>query len=296
MNIATGGRWLRLVLIAAAATLAFGPALRAQIPDTPTPTSGGGVTNQTTMGVAGGLGDSLSYGIVGDQHQRDQFAAFQSFSKETDPAKRIQKGREFLRRYPKSSFEEQVDASLADTYRTQADWKDEYAYAHLALTLNPNDVDVLATVAWTIPHVFDPNASDANDQLDKAERYSKHALEALANLPKPAGMTDAQFSAAKARRAFQSHSALGLVYLRRNDYDNSERELALATKDNPTPDQTDLYVLGMDRVHLSRFAEAVDAFHACAAIAGTFQAPCNKNAAVASNQAAAAQSATPKSQ
>ncbi len=288
MNIGTGGRWLRGALIAAAAILASVSAAPAQMPGTPTPPSGGGVTNETTMGVGGGLGDSLSYGTVGDEQQREQFAAFQSFSKETNPTKRIEKGRDFLRKYPKSSFEEQVDASLVDTYRTQADWNDEYHYADMALMLNPNDVDVLATVSWTIPHIFDPKAPNASEQLDKAEKYSKHALEVLATLPKPAAMSDAQFTAAKAKRTFQVHSALGLVYFRRNDYDNSEKELAQATKDNPAPDQTDLYVLGLDRVHLSRFAEAADAFHACAAMAGTFHDPCTNNAAVATNQAAAA--------
>ena len=287
MNIGMGERWLRSALIAAAAILASVSAAPAQMPGTPTPTSGG-VTNETTMGAGGGLGDSLSYGTVGDEQQREQFAAFQSFSKEANPTKRIEKGREFLRKYPKSSFEEQVDASLVDTYRTQADWNDEYHYADLALMLNPNDVDVLATVSWTIPHIFDPKAPNASEQLDKAERYSKHALEVLATLPKPAIMSDAQFTAAKAKRTYQLHSALGLVYFRRNDYDNSEKELVQATKDNPAPDQTDLYVLGLDRVHLSRFAEAADAFHACAAMAGTFHDPCANNAAVAENQAAAA--------
>jgi len=254
------------------------------------PGDSGGVTNQTMMGTGGGLGDSLAYGTMGDQHEREQVSAFQAFSKEADPAKRVQKGREFLKKYPKSRFEEQVDAALVDTYRTQADWADEYHYADLALALNPNDVDVLAMVSWTIPHVFDPKSPDANDQLDKAEKYSKHALEVLSTLPKPADMTDMQFAAAKAHRTLQSHSALGLVYFRRNDYENSEKELAQATNDNPTPDQTDLYVLGIDRVHLSRFSDAVAAFHACAAMTGTFQDPCNKNAAIATNQATAAKS------
>lgn len=287
MSIETGGRWLRRAVVAAVGILAWASMAWAQTPGSPPPGGSGGITNQTTMGAGGGLGDSLAYGTIGDQQERDQVAAFKAFSKETDPAKRIQKGREFLKKYPKSTLEEQVEASLVDTYRMQADWTNEYHYADLALALNPNDVDVLATVSWTIPHVFDPKSPDANDQLDKAERYSKHALDVLSTLPKPADMSDPQFAAAKARRTSQSHSALGLVYFRRNDYENSEKELAQATKDNPASDQTDLYVLGIDRVHLSRFAEAADAFHACAAMTGTFQDPCNKNAAVAMNQAAA---------
>jgi len=287
MSMETGRRWLRGALVAAAAMVVCASAARAQMPGSG-PGGSGGVTNQTGMNAGGGYGDSLAYGTVGHEQEREEFRAFQAFVKEADAAKRIQKGRDFLKKYPKSKFEEQIDATLVDTYRTQADWTNEYHYADLALALNPNDVDVLAAVSWTIPHVFDPKSPDANNQLEKAEEYSKHALEVLSTLPKPADMTDAQFAAAKAHRTLQSHSALGLVYFRRNDYENSEKELSQATKDNPAPDQTDLYVLGIDRVHLSRFAEAVDAFHACAAMTGTFQDPCNKNAAVATNQATAA--------
>ena len=284
MSIETGGHWLRGGFVAAAGILACASLVRAQMPGSG-PGGSGGVTNQTMMGTGGGLGDSLSYGTVGHQQEREQVSAFQAFSKESDAAKKIQKGRDFLRKYPKSPFEEQVDAALTDAYRTQADWKNEYSYGEQALALNPNDVDVLAMVSWTIPHVFDPKSPDANDQLDKAEKYSKHALDVLSTIQKPHDMNDAGFAAAKAHRTAQSHSALGLVYFRRNDYENSEKELAQATKDNPTPDQTDLYVVGIDRVHLSRFGEAADAFHACAAMAGTFQDPCKKNAAAADAQA-----------
>ena len=289
MNIATRGAWFPAVL--AAAVLCFASSAGAQGAATPQPGGSGGVTNQTTMGAGGGLGDSLAYGTVGHQQERDEFAAFQSFSKETDSAKKIQKGREFLKKYPKSRFEEPIDAALADTYRTQADWTDEYRYADLALALDPDDVDVLASVGWTIPHAFDPKSPDANDQLDKAQKYALHAIDVLATLPKPAGKTDEQFATAKAWRTYQAHSALGLVYFRRNDYESSEKELAQAVGANAKLDQTDFYVLGMDRAHLSQFSEAADAFHACAAIAGPLQGPCSKNAAVAANQAA-----SPKSQ
>ena len=277
---------LRLVCLASA-ILASALATHAQMNGTPPPPGSGSVTNQTTMGAGGGLGDSLSYGTVGHQQEREQFNAYQAFVKESDASKKIQKGREFLRKFPKSPFEEQVEASLVDTYRTQSDWPDEYHYADMALALDPNDVDVLATVSWTIPHVFDPKNPDANDQLDKAEKYSMHALDILATLPKPPGMDDARFAAAKARRTYQAHSALGLVYFRRNDYENSANELAQATKGNPTQDQTDLYVLGLDLVHLSRFGEAADAFRGCGQVAGPLQDPCRKNGATASAQAAA---------
>jgi len=246
---------------------------------------GSGVPNQSQVGQSGGtMNDQLQYGTMGHEVEREQTGAFQAFSKEHDPAKKIQKGREFLLRYPKSSFTEQVDAGLMDTYRTQSDWNNEYHFADQALALNPNDVDVLATVGWTIPHVLTPSDADADQELEKAETFAKHAIEVLANLPKPPDLTDAQFIAAKSKRTYQAHSALGLVYFRREDYDNSAKELEQATKGNPTPDPTDLFILGADLQNLNRYSEAEDAFHGCSQIAGTLQDRCKQSADMAKTQ------------
>lgn len=246
---------------------------------------GEGVGNQTQMGTAGGMTDQLVYGTLGSQVAREQNDAFQSFNKERDTTKKIQKGRDFLKKYPTSQLAEQVDASLMDIYRVQADWTNEYQYADQALALNPKDVDVLATVAWTIPHVYKPTDPDAAAELDKAEKFSKEALEILSTIPKPKELTDEQFTAAKSKRTIQAHSALGLVYFRRNNYEDSAKEMEQSTKGNPAPDQTDMFVLGVDLMHLNRFGDAADAFHGCAQIAGPLQDPCNKNSAAATAQA-----------
>jgi hypothetical protein len=251
------------------------------------PSTGSQIPNQTMIGQSGGtMNDQLQFGTMGHQVARDQQDAYDAFLKERDAARKIQRGRDFLRRYPKSPFEEQVDATLMDAYRTQSDWKNEYDYGDQALTLNPNDVDVLATVGWTIPHVYQPSDPDATQELDKAEKYAKHAIEVLTAMPKPHGLTDAEFGAAKAKRTYQAHSALGLVYFRRDDYGDSANELEQSTKGNPAPDQTDFYVLGVDLMHLSRFGEAADAFRGCGGIAGALRVPCQNNAAAADAQAA----------
>ncbi len=269
MNTSFAGKLLRLICVAAIALFGCASLSWAQ---------GQGVGNQTQMGAGGGMTDQLQYGTMGHAAEREQTSAFQAFSKERDPEKKIQKGQEFLMKYPKSLYVEQVDAGLMDTYRTRADWKNEYEYADRALALNPKDVDVLTTVGWTIPHVYTPNDPNAEQELQKAETYSKQAIEILATLPKPRDMSDADFAAAKAKRTFQAHSALGLVYFRHQDYDNSAKELALATKDNPAPDQTDLFVLGVDSQHLNHASDAVDAFGRCGQIAGPYQDRCKQSA------------------
>jgi len=208
---------------------------------------------------------------------KDQVADFQAFSKERDPAKKIQRGDRFLVKYPKSPLIERVDVGMMNAYDQQQDWKNTYRLADNALALKPDDVDVLTTVAWTIPHVYSPSDPDADQELDKAETYSKHALDVLAKLPKPPDMNNEQFAASKAKRTVEAHSALGLVYFRRGDYGSSAAELAISTKDNPTPDQTDLFVLGVDLQNLNHDAEAADAFQKCAAIAGPLQSQCKDN-------------------
>src|SRR5690348_18275392 len=63
---------------------------------------GTGVPNQTAIGQSGGtMTDQLQYGTFGHEAERDEAAAYQKFSKQQEPAKKIQLGNEFLKRYPK---------------------------------------------------------------------------------------------------------------------------------------------------------------------------------------------------
>ena len=217
---------------------------------------------------------------------KDEIAAYKNFEKEPAPAKKVQLGSNFLKKYPKSKLAENVDVGMMNAYDAQQDWKDMYLFADNALALQPNDVDALTMVGWTIPHVYTPNDSDADQELDKAEKYSKHALEVLSTIKKPANMKQDQFEAAKSKREFRAHSALGLVYFRREDYDNSAKELALATKGNPVQDATDLYVLGADLQNLNRYSEASEAFKECSTVAGSLQSQCSHLATQTAAQAA----------
>ncbi len=276
MNTASAKKLLSFAFIAMIAISALAPISWAQ---------GEGIGNQTQMGTAGGMTDQLTMGNIGAQEAKEQDTAYKAFLKEQSPAKKIQLGNDFLQKYPKSLFAERVASGLMEIYRAQQDWKDTYRVADRALALQPDDVDVLTTVGWTIPHVYNPSDADADQQLNKAETYSKHAIDVLAKMPKPPEMTDAQFAASKAKRTFQAHSALGLVYFRRDDYENSAKELALATNGNPTPDATDLFVLGADLQNMSRFGDAADAYGACSQIASSLQNQCKQNADASKRQA-----------
>jgi tetratricopeptide (TPR) repeat protein len=209
---------------------------------------------------------------------KQELADYKKFYKENEePAKKIQLGKAFLQKYPKSTLSEAVEVELVNAYIARQDWPDVYTTADQALALKPDDVDVLATVGWVIPHVYHPDDPDADTLLIKAETYEKHAMEVLATMPKPPTLTETQFTALKAQKSLQAHSALGLVYFRRDNYDNSAKELQQAVQNNPNPDPADLYVLGIDLQNLQRWHEAAEVFDRCATIQSSLQDRCKQS-------------------
>lgn len=214
-------------------------------------------------------------------------AAYKAFynTKSQDADTRIQLGTAFVQKYPTSHYNESVYAGLTQAYYMKQDWKDFYDSGDKALALNSNDAPVLALVGWVIPHALNPNDPDASKNLDKAEQYEKHAIELIGTMAKPASVTDDQFAQMKTSLLSQAHSGLGLVYFRRQDSDDSVKELQQATQSAASPDPTDLFVLGIGLQSLSRYSEAVDAFNRCGQIPSALQDRCKQSAEAAKKQA-----------
>ena len=204
---------------------------------------------------------------------------------DSDPL--IQQGEDFLKKYPGSLYRASVYSRLAMAYFSKRDMDKMYASGEKGLELNPDDVDVLSLLGWVLPHTYNPNELDAEQKLVKAEQYSKHALELLANLPKPEGLTDEAFANTKKFELARGHSGLGLVYFRRGKFEDSIAEMKLATQLNPSPDPVDYYVMGFSLQQLKRPGDAVTAFQKCAEIQSSLQGQCNQNMEEAKKQAAA---------
>jgi tetratricopeptide (TPR) repeat protein len=214
-------------------------------------------------------------------------AAYKAFydSNPQDADTRIKLGEAFVQKYPMSRYDEAVYAGLTHAYYAKQDWKNFYDSGAKALALNPDDPSVLVIVGWVIPHTLNPNDPNASSDLERAEKYEKHAIEVIGAMTKPANLTDEQFSQTKAMLLSQAHSGLGLVYFRRGESEASAKELEQATQASSTPDPTDLFVLGVDLQSLNHYAEAVDAFNRCSQIPGALQDRCKQSADAAKKQA-----------
>jgi tetratricopeptide (TPR) repeat protein len=195
-----------------------------------------------------------------------------------DTEQKTKLGEEFVSQYPTSEYCQEVYEDLVSTYYTKQDWNSLYATADKAISRLPNDIYILTTVGWVIPHQYNPDDPDAEKKLEKAEVYEKHAIYMIDTVPKPSKFTDEQFAAAKATFMEQAHSGLGLIYFRNQNYAEAVDELQQATQSAESQDPTDVYALAFSLEQLNRFSEAADAFQKCSVIPGPLQDRCKESA------------------
>lgn len=212
-----------------------------------------------------------------DRQEESAYKEFKAVSPE-DPAKKIQLGEAFLQRYQVSQYRSLVYSGLTSAYlQTNQIQKMEEA-GDKDIVLNPRDVQVLAMLGQTIPRVITSTTQDQDKRLEKAEQYSNRAIEVMASITKPAGMTDEQFTQAKNQTLAIAHSGLGLVNFRRGNYAAAITELEECVKLDPRGDATNYYVLGVAHQNSKHFADAAEAFNKCAEFHSGLLATCRDNA------------------
>jgi tetratricopeptide (TPR) repeat protein len=213
----------------------------------------------------------------------------------TDLPKKIAAGEDFLKKYPESRYRPIVYSALTFEYIQIGKADKAFEVGEKEIALKPDDVQTMAILSQTIPRAMTANTPEPEKQLAKAESYGKRAIEITPTIPKPEGMPDQNFNAAKNATLAMAHSGLGLVYFRRQKYNDAIPELEQAVKidPNPTPDPVNLYLLGMSDQKASHFDEAAANFTKCAAIAGGLQTAC-KNGAEEAKKQGSTQLSSPK--
>jgi tetratricopeptide (TPR) repeat protein len=213
----------------------------------------------------------------------------------TDGAKKITAGETFAQKYPQSRYLAPVYSMLVKLYLAANDVAKMQDVGEKCVAIAPNDVQTLAILGQTLPRAWNSSMPNAQLQLDKAEKFSKSAIELTPTIAKPAGLTDAQFDLAKNQTLAMAHGGLGLVYFRRGKLDAAIPEFEEATKVDPNPDidPVNYYLLGLADEKTSHFDAAITAFTKCATVAGSLQATC-KSGAEESKKLGATQLSAPK--
>jgi tetratricopeptide (TPR) repeat protein len=194
----------------------------------------------------------------------------------TDVGKKNQMGEAFVLKYPQSRYRVEVYSWLVKGYYGigEVDKMEEAGEKELAI--QPEDATTLAIMGQTLPRAISASmpVADRGKRLDKSEQYSKKALELIPTLPKPAGLTDEQFTAAKNQTSAMAYSGLGLVAFRRGKFNDAIPNLEQSVKLDPTPDPVNYYLLGISNEKASHFDDAIAAFTKCASFPGGLQPTC----------------------
>lgn len=210
----------------------------------------------------------------------EEDAAFKAYQDAplTDMAKKIELGEAFVQKYPQSRYLPPIYSGLTIAYMQTNQIQKMLDIGDKAVELTPTDVTTLAILAQTISRVTNSSTPNFAKQLEKAENYSKKAIEVAPTLPKPPNLTDESFAAAKNQALAAAHSGLGLVYVKRGKNAEAIPELEASIKVDPNPDPVNYYLLGMANKGTSHFDDAIIAFNKCAAAAGPIQATCKAQA------------------
>jgi tetratricopeptide (TPR) repeat protein len=188
-------------------------------------------------------------------------------------------GEDFLQKYPQSRYRAEVYSWLVKGYLSTGQVDKMEAAGDKELEIMPNDAQTLAIMGSTLPRAMNASTPDPEKRLEKAETYSKKALEIIPTYPKPDNVSEETFVTAKNQTMSLAYSGLGIVAIRRGKFAEAIPNLEQSVKLDPNPDPVNYYLLGMANEKASHFDDAVTAFTKCAAIpGGTIQATCKAGA------------------
>jgi hypothetical protein len=204
--------------------------------------------------------------------------AYQDFSEEVSPARKVQLGEAFIEANKKSTFRPRIDLQLAEIYSKQKDWKkvedvaervqkelpdgspkaklpvyiqgmlaarslneveNAEKFADLVIAADPTDINPAQIVpAVILGHLPADNAARVV-ALNKALDYARKGAE----LQKPARIADADWNGAQAK----IHSSMGFIYGSLNKLPEAATEYGIALKAN-NKDADSHFRLGMIHV------------------------------------------------
>jgi tetratricopeptide (TPR) repeat protein len=219
--------------------------------------------------------------------EEDAYKAFYNARNGT-PDMQIQLGEAFVTKFPMSHYLSGIYSQLTAAYYTAGNTDKMFEVGNKAIDLNPDNANVLGLMAMAMSRRM-PKGLDAQTQAAKAEGYAKHAIDLIPTMPKPDGMSDADFEKAKNEELSMAHSGLGLIdfqYKKPPDFEAAVTELSLAVQLAGTPDPVDFYMLGNADVQTSRYKDAMAAYDKCIALGGPLAAPCKTRDDDAKNKAA----------
>jgi len=170
-----------------------------------------------------------------------EYNAYVNALGQQDPNTKAQALEAFLQAYPNSVVKVEVGEALMGAYQQAQNvpkWMDT---ANRVLQWDPNNVPALATLTLLYRATATPQNLQQN--LSFVQQYATRGEQALPNMPKPEGMTDADFVKRHNQFSATFEGGLGFVALQAKNYPEASKDFGKAVSEESQPDLGDIYAL-----------------------------------------------------
>lgn len=153
-----------------------------------------------------------------------EYNAYVGAVQQTDAAAKISGLEAFLVQYPNSVMKEEALDVLMGAYQQAGNQAKVVDAANRLLVVNPNNIRALALLAYL---------EKANQKWADAKQHAERGLQALPNMPKPDGASDADFAKQKAQIGGLLNNVAGFSALQLKDYPAAQKYLRAAVEGDP---------------------------------------------------------------
>ncbi len=170
-----------------------------------------------------------------------EYNAYVNASGQTNPAQKAQALEAFLQTYPNSVMKEEALVSLVSAYQQAGDTQKMIDAANRVLAVNPNSVRALAVLTYY--YRATTTTQNLTQNLDLIQKYAQQGEQALQNMKKPEGMSDADFTKFHNELSAIFEGGLGFVALQKKDNASAAKDFKEAVSEESQPSIADVYPL-----------------------------------------------------
>jgi tetratricopeptide (TPR) repeat protein len=186
-----------------------------------TPPAGNAQPGQTASSQPAGQAPAQKNKEIKDPNE---YNAYVGAIKQTDPQAKISGVEAFLAQYPNSVVKEDALEVLMGAYQQAGNQAKVIDTANRLLAVNPNNVRALVVLAYT---------ERASQKWQEAKDHAVKGLDALPNMPKPDGVSDADFQKQKTQLEALLNGVAGFSALQLKDYPTAQKYLRAAVEQDP---------------------------------------------------------------
>ncbi len=170
-----------------------------------------------------------------------EYNSYVNAIQQSNPPQKAQALEAFLQTYPNSVMKEDGLEQLMAAYQQAGDGQKTIDTANRILQVNPNNVRALAVLVYS--YRTTATAQNLAQNLDMVQKYAQQGEQALHNLAKPEGMSDADFTKFHNELSAIFEGGLGFVALQKKDNATASKDFREAVSEESQPNIMDIYPL-----------------------------------------------------